>query len=246
MNTKRGFYMKKFGFTLAEVLITLGVIGVIAAITIPSLHLNTTTAQVGPKLAKAVAMFEQANEKLLNEYQTDALTDTGLIPSATKASEEDKEAKISNSAPTSYANALSNHLKISKYFGTTLSFANNSSDFGDVTIKEDGFSWQANDGTVYYICFNEAGGGAIPHQNHVGKVFIDINGAALPNLVGSDGFAFTLMNDGSLDPIGSNSGYGTPNLKWTEKCANNTTPTVYHACTASIFANGLKVLYKMR
>lgn len=29
--------MKKFGFTLAEVLITLGIIGVIAALTLPSL-----------------------------------------------------------------------------------------------------------------------------------------------------------------------------------------------------------------
>ena len=32
--------MKKYGFTLAEVLITLGIIGVVAAITIPTLVSN--------------------------------------------------------------------------------------------------------------------------------------------------------------------------------------------------------------
>ena len=47
--------MKKNGFTLAEVLITLGIIGVIAAITLPTLMSDTTSAQIGPKLAKAVS-----------------------------------------------------------------------------------------------------------------------------------------------------------------------------------------------
>ena len=71
--------MKKLGFTLAEVLITLGIVGVIAAITLPALMADTTSAQIGPKLAKAVATFEQANEVLLNQNGVDALTDTGLL-----------------------------------------------------------------------------------------------------------------------------------------------------------------------
>jgi prepilin-type N-terminal cleavage/methylation domain-containing protein len=236
MNIKRGFYMKKFGFTLAEVLITLGVIGVIAALTIPTLHANTASAQVGPKLAKAVAMFEQANEQLLNEYQVDALTDTGLI------------AASSSTAPTTYAEALSNHLKISKYTGASHSFANDESKFGTVTIKDDGFSWQTNDGMVYYISFWSTDiRNTTPHKNRVGVVFIDINGAAQPNLVASDGFGFTLMNDGSLEPMGSGSDYGySSSVNWEDDCQNGETPDIYHACTASIFANNLKVLYKMR
>ena len=36
---------KRFGFTLAEVLITLGIIGVVAAMTIPTLIANTQTVQ---------------------------------------------------------------------------------------------------------------------------------------------------------------------------------------------------------
>ena len=38
--------MKHFGFTLAEVLITLGIIGIVAAMTIPSLNSKITKRQV--------------------------------------------------------------------------------------------------------------------------------------------------------------------------------------------------------
>ena len=71
--------MKKSGFTLAEVLITLAIIGVIAALTLPGLMTDTASAQIGPKLAKAVSMFEQGNESLLNTFSVDSLTDTGLL-----------------------------------------------------------------------------------------------------------------------------------------------------------------------
>ena len=44
----------KRGFTLAEVLITLGLIGVVAAITLPALNSDIRAQQIGPSLAKAV------------------------------------------------------------------------------------------------------------------------------------------------------------------------------------------------
>lgn len=50
----------KSGFTLAEVLITLGVIGVIAAIVMPSVMTNYTYKTVGVKLSKFQAQLEQA------------------------------------------------------------------------------------------------------------------------------------------------------------------------------------------
>ena len=50
----------KSGFTLAEVLITLGVIGVIAAIVMPSVMTNYTYKTVGVKLSKFAAQLENA------------------------------------------------------------------------------------------------------------------------------------------------------------------------------------------
>ena len=50
----------KFGFTLAEVLITLGIIGVVAAIVMPSVMINHTYKTVGVKLAKFVSQLESS------------------------------------------------------------------------------------------------------------------------------------------------------------------------------------------
>ncbi len=52
--------MKKTGFTLAEVLITLGIIGVVAAITIPSLMTAHKKHVTGAKLKKSVSTLNQA------------------------------------------------------------------------------------------------------------------------------------------------------------------------------------------
>ena len=51
---------KRFGFTLAEVLITLGIIGVVAAMTIPTLISNTNGAQFKTGFKKALSTLNQA------------------------------------------------------------------------------------------------------------------------------------------------------------------------------------------
>ena len=58
---------KRFGFTLAEVLITLGIIGVVAAMTIPTLISNTNGAQFKTAYKKALSTlnFEPGN---IDEY----------------------------------------------------------------------------------------------------------------------------------------------------------------------------------
>ena len=65
--------MKKSGFTLAELLITLSIIGVIAAVTIPSLSNNINKSQVGPALMKAVNTLENANELAMRSTDTSDL-----------------------------------------------------------------------------------------------------------------------------------------------------------------------------
>ena len=52
--------MKKLGFTLAEVLITLVIIGVIAAMTVPTLMNNTNAQEYRSALKKAIAGLNQA------------------------------------------------------------------------------------------------------------------------------------------------------------------------------------------
>ena len=52
--------MKKFGFTLAEVLITLGIIGVVAAMTLPALTANYKRQEYSAKIKKFNSAFSQA------------------------------------------------------------------------------------------------------------------------------------------------------------------------------------------
>ena len=100
--------MKRKGFTLSEVLITLAIIGVVAALTLPSLVSDTASAQIGPKLGKAVSMFEQANEAMLSDNSVDSLEDMGVVQNGEAA----------------YTSELSNHLK-STANGQTLTTKDN-------------------------------------------------------------------------------------------------------------------------
>lgn len=50
----------KYAFTLAEVLITLGIIGVVAAMTIPTLMTNLTAARYTSKFKKGISTLSQA------------------------------------------------------------------------------------------------------------------------------------------------------------------------------------------
>ena len=52
--------MKKLGFTLAEVLITLVIIGVIAAMTVPTLMNNTQGQEHKTAFKKAISSINQA------------------------------------------------------------------------------------------------------------------------------------------------------------------------------------------
>ena len=52
--------MRKQGFTIVGVLLTLGVIGIIAALTIPSLSSDYQKKVIGAALATAVSNFENA------------------------------------------------------------------------------------------------------------------------------------------------------------------------------------------
>ena len=65
--------MKKNGFTLAEVLITLTIIGIVAAMTMPSLLSSIEKGQIGPKLAKAINTLENANRNALQQYDEHSL-----------------------------------------------------------------------------------------------------------------------------------------------------------------------------
>ena len=239
-NNIERFYMKKCGFTLSEVLITLGIIGVIAALTLPGLLTDTEGAKVGPKLAKAVSMFEQGNEALLNEYSVDSIVDSGLFDEDTSA--------------VTYGKALSNHIKISQftYPEDVEQSATDESTASSCDVGADfsaGAPFISKDGVIYVINYSSdnMATGVPAHKQRIGNVYIDINGYRKPNALGSDIFVFSLWNDGSLRPVGGANWAGDDAdgaCTWKSACPNDETAGDYRACAGSVFENNLKVMFK--
>ena len=70
--------LKKAAFTLAEVLITLGIIGVVAAITLPTLIKNYQKQVYVTQLKQVVSILENSFKRILANNETDNLNNTPL------------------------------------------------------------------------------------------------------------------------------------------------------------------------
>ena len=77
----------KKGFTLAEVLITLGIIGVVAAMTIPTLIQNTNSVKFATQFKKDISTLSQAALMAQAQYDSDYATATDLCGSIADTSE---------------------------------------------------------------------------------------------------------------------------------------------------------------
>lgn len=195
----------KFGmiicaFTLAEVLITLGIIGVVASITIPTLMQNMADQQTVGMLKKEYSVLSQAYTLAVQESGT---PDTWL----TSSTSSDPASAIS------IVNTLSPFLRITKNCGTGAGcmpvpykeLNNNTNDIDtDTTMAH----IQLSDGTL--LAFKSYGWGNAGNnvgstqalQNTVAAIWIDINGFKGPNRYGKDLFSVYLTKYGII-PTGT-------------------------------------------
>lgn len=231
--------MRKLGFTLAEVLITLGIIGVVAALTTPVLVQKTDSAKVGPKLQKARATFEVAAEMALADNSTSMLSNIinsnktdSISYSRALGNELEKYMKITYN-PTRY--------DVSSYTGGTFSLGT-----FDRYDSDDGITyWISTDGSVELVASDYAN---IPNNQLIGQIYVDINGPEPPNKVAKDLFSFLMYNDGTLRPLGGlradRSKDVADTATWRDgNCDENGVETP-NTCAGSIFENGMKIIYQ--
>lgn len=188
--------MKK-AFTLAEVLITLGIIGVVAALTIPTLVNNYRKKQFETGLKKEYSVLLQA----LDMYKQD---------NETPLKREDTDQSLAE-----FKNKIKPYLKIlvdcgdyqsGGYKGQCVrngyytqdkkyTYKTYSGNIANENLFDDG-QIILNDGS--HLLFENPGYGSYVY------VSIDVNGYnKLPNKWGEDLFTFQLMNDGKLLPMGA-------------------------------------------
>ena len=180
-NIKEDFIVKQ-GFTLAEVLVTLGIIGVVSAMTVPTLMQNYQRKSYVTQLHKVYNELSQA----VVMYQTDRnavnLTEAGL-----------------NSL-----DAISNFFK--NYFKVVQDCGNDSTPcFADSYKKISGVDSQ-------FYCNNNcivlASGASIGTNNElrdgqtiIAQIVVDVNGQKGPNVFGRDAFSLFLYKNGVIDDL---------------------------------------------
>ncbi len=180
---------KDLAFTLAEVLITLGIIGVVAAITIPGLIANYQKRQVATQLKETYSIMQQAI-KLSEEDNGGVDTwDTKLTGKQFYEKYMQNYLKGMNTYTTSELNKIAPRklLNNSNYYGTTYN-GGNSSHFTLIN------------GAMITMNLNSS--------TDIGMwVGIDVNGISRPNKVGRDTFLFFLSPQYGLRALGD---LGTP------------------------------------
>ena len=181
----------KYGFTLAEVLITLGVIGVVAVLTLPSLINNNQNKQLEVALKKQYTISSQA------------LLQMGV--------DRGEPVKAGDFPTWTFAKEYARYFNILRFCGTTGCVGQENGDGGyDVKTyktynksrivmsdKFDDGQFQLVDGATYLI--------ENPSPD-LGQLFIsiDVNGfKKLPNAWGHDLFTFQITEDGKFLPMGA-------------------------------------------
>ena len=111
-NYSFGDQMKKLGFTLAEVLITLGIIGIVAAMTIPTLIAKYQERQTVSQLTKVYSTLASAYQMMQAEYGT---VDTwGMKATNTGEVDEDGDTIYDHSAQNLISERLRKYLRVAK------------------------------------------------------------------------------------------------------------------------------------
>lgn len=186
--------MKK-GFTLSEVLITLGIVGVVAVLTIPGVMKNYKNRLYTAQLQKAYSQISDAAQAIMNDEHVDNFYETQAI---TKTPTSGNECTAASNVPCYFLNTYFKPVKRNCGTGTNQCIA---SSYVSIALSSAG----AMDNKDY--CIQTTNGAAIcgKYANNLLTLIIDVNGTAEPNMIGRDTFAVDIKSDGTVADFGSNS-----------------------------------------
>src|SRR5574344_2765575 len=200
--------IKRSAFTLAEVLIVLGIIGIVAAMTIPTLMNKVAKQEYVTGLRKAYSTQMNGYAQLLADEGVQQLEDTSVWQSMTgtctpsDANDADckpffdglkKYFRFSVVKAPSYQTYYLKGTKYADYAGSTVLA------FADGSVMSDGYFQKSESRADAARSAQIAAGGGHMYSEQ-GYFYIDINGFKKPNTKGRDIFSFYLSGDGKLYP----------------------------------------------
>ena len=177
---------KKKAFTLAEVLVTMGIIGVVAAMTVPNLVKNYQNQALVTALHKFYTEFSQAIQLYMSDQKVETLTETDL-----------------------YNNNANLQAFINNYFKIVSRCGNSYTSNGGAKCfsSDQYYSINSDNGrslsslTCNGLAFTLASGAAVCAETSAAVPLyfeVDVNGAQAPNTFGRDFFAIWVNNNGEL------------------------------------------------
>lgn len=174
---------------MAEVLITLGIIGVVAAITLPALNLKTQKKEISKRLAKTYSTLSQAMQRSQAEHGD--IVYWGFDSIYGSENTPNNRMEFVSSIVEKY---FLPHLDIAKNYGyTSLKKAG----LGDSYNYKNGNTYMSTSGLFYIIALKDStilmfgiNGNSESYTDPL--IFVDINGSKKPNIVGRDLFLFEI------------------------------------------------------
>lgn len=189
---------KYFGFTLAEVLITLGIIGIVAGMTIPTLMQNMQNEQLKTQMRKEYSVLSEAYQLLKTENGTfeDAIGGcTGNSQAIDNCFKDVFKQKLK------YAKECSGGATLGDCFPAESNVKNLNKNNASDAYLGNGYTsgLVLNDGTSLALYLNNTlcKGTAGPNypNTECGFITIDVNGVKPPNTWGRDIYLFFIYTD---------------------------------------------------
>lgn len=220
---------KQCAFTLVEILITLGIIGIVSAMTLPVLMTNIRKHQTETALVKAVStlkqvlkMSEQANGNI-SALDTDTISQKDFIKQYIQPYM--KVSELCN--PITQCGYTTSVVLTWKYLNGQYGAYSNPNHGGRTPFL-------VADGILYSISFFAKDSGFLSIDNN-NVIIIDINGAKPPNTFGKD--VFFLYRRTDIDEI-STYGYDKTDAEVKNNCSKNGSGLY---CATLIMRNGWKI-----
>jgi prepilin-type N-terminal cleavage/methylation domain-containing protein len=196
------------GFTLAEILVTLGVIGVIASMTVPTLVQDVQEAQFKAAWKKTFADFSQASKRLATDKAGNL---SNVFNGSGNQHDRLKEAFL----------PYLNYTKLCAAGSATGTNGCWHTTFYKLSGQLYSGDWSSmsrlilNNGVLvaFYLDSLTCIDTRTPNNDSCGKIFVDINGYRGPNVIGKDIYGGHLVKAGNLIPRGTQGDicYNDPN-----------------------------------
>lgn len=235
-NKKKSNNLKK-AFTLAEILITLGIIGVVAALTIPALMNKTNDSELKASLKKNYSVLSQAITRLKQDNGgtlkglyianwSDGLI-IRLLPYLQYLKGCNTNSVGGAESPKTSLECWHTEAEIKRLNGQTSVYGTDlyAGDNEGGVVLNDGSFWAGS--LVDINCSTNYG----IASDACGYIVVDVNGQKSPNQEGKDIFAFEITENHGVVPVGMAGDWVPPyyNAGHPSECT-----TVGHGCAAKI------------